>query len=90
MSLWGIPKLDFLKTHLWSAISLVLKPLRWSENADREAGAAGWVVGEGFSSKSEIATMPFKANAARRHHIPKQTRKVTNRGSLQRELASAR
>jgi hypothetical protein len=22
--------------------------------------------------------MPFKANAARRHHIPKQTRKVTN------------
>ena len=27
---------------------------------------------------SEIATMPFKANAARRHHIPKQKRKVTN------------
>ena len=22
--------------------------------------------------------MPFKANATRRHHIPKQTRKVTN------------
>jgi hypothetical protein len=22
--------------------------------------------------------MPFKANAARRHHIPKQKRKVTN------------
>jgi hypothetical protein len=22
--------------------------------------------------------MPFKANAARRHHIPRQTRKVTN------------
>ena len=27
---------------------------------------------------SEITAMPFKANAARRHHIPKQTRKVAN------------
>jgi hypothetical protein len=25
-----------------------------------------------------IISMPFKANAARRHHIPKQKRKVTN------------
>jgi Transposase DDE domain len=27
------------------------------------------------------STMPFKANAARRHHIPKQKRKVTNRAA---------
>jgi hypothetical protein len=25
-----------------------------------------------------MATMPFKATATRRHHIPKQKRKVTN------------
>jgi hypothetical protein len=29
-------------------------------------------------SKSRISTVPFKSNAARRHHIPKQRHRVTN------------
>jgi hypothetical protein len=29
-------------------------------------------------SKSRISTVPFKSNAARRHHIPKQRYRVTN------------
>jgi len=29
-------------------------------------------------SKSRISTVPFKSNAARRHHIPKQQHRVTN------------
>ena len=33
---------------------------------------------EAFPVLIRIPTMPFKANAARRHHIPKQKRKVTN------------
>jgi hypothetical protein len=30
--------------------------------------------------------MPFKSNAARRHYIPKQRRKVTNRGEYDASL----
>ena len=33
-----------------------------------------------------FTAMPFKANAARRHHIPKQTRKVTNWGAYNASL----
>jgi hypothetical protein len=32
--------------------------------------------------------MPFKANAARRHRIPKQTRKVTNWAAYDARLQS--
>jgi hypothetical protein len=41
-----------------------------------------WCVGSvgigGSPCSDPDPAMPFKANAARRHHIPKQTRKVTN------------
>jgi hypothetical protein len=38
----------------------------------------GWLGQEAFPVLIWDPTMPFKANAARRHHIPKQKRKVTN------------
>jgi hypothetical protein len=38
-----------------------------------------WRVGIGGRPPADPeSTMPFKANADRRHHIPKQKRKVTN------------
>jgi hypothetical protein len=40
--------------------------------------SGGSVVGETLSSCSRISAVPFKANAAHRHHIPKQRRRVTN------------
>ena len=47
------------------------------------ARISGWCRGVGWDRTATLvliwdSTMPFKANAARRHHIPKQKRKVTN------------
>src|SRR5258705_11722800 len=37
-----------------------------------------WTVYQGALSRSWAATVPFKANQDRRHHIPKQRHRVTN------------
>src|SRR3954453_17280707 len=42
------------------------------------AAGAGWHRRAGLFLISD-STVPFKSNAARRHHIPKQRHRVTNR-----------
>ncbi|HYZ31340.1 MAG TPA: transposase, partial [Crenalkalicoccus sp.] len=43
------------------------------------SGAVGWAGEEGEPSDIEGGpTLPFKANAGRRHHIPRQRHRVTN------------
>src|SRR5215207_10016287 len=45
-------------------------------------GSGGWRVGVAGIGRQPLrdpgSPMPFKANAARRHHIPKQRRRITN------------
>jgi hypothetical protein len=46
---------------------------------DPAGGAAGWAdVGGSPFSDPRMPTLPFKLNHDRRHHIPKQKRKVVN------------
>jgi hypothetical protein len=40
------------------------------------AAEAGWSKGKGFPTTD--STLPFEANVARRHRIPKQRHRVTN------------
>jgi len=45
---------------------------------DRVVGVQGWLAEEDDPSDDPGSPMPFKANAARRHRIPKQRRRITN------------
>ena len=47
---------------------------------DPAGGAAGWadVGGPALLSDPRVPILPFKLNQDRRHHIPKQKRKVMN------------
>ena len=49
----------------------------------------GYDAAGGFPSLSEVAVVPFKANAERRHHIPKQRHRVQTRPSMMRPCVNA-